>query len=167
MFDAGNNNLLFDVTVETKNPIRIITAFVEAQAKIKLHIQDSLQNPKVTGAIDLISGSLAFPYRPLNIMRGNIFFMPNQLYDPMIELVARKQIKKHTVTLNVTGSLLNPHVTLESNPSLTRKIVGLLLVGSQGDSLNMAVPAIIMQKLKTVLFDSEHSPIKLSKLKIG
>lgn len=166
MFDAGNNDLLFDVVVETKNPIRINTAFVEAQAKIKLHIQDSLQNPKVTGAIDLISGSLAFPYRPLNIVRGNIFFMPNQLYDPMIELVARNTIKKHTVTLNVTGSLLNPHVTLESNPSLSEEqIVGLLLVGSQGDSLNMAVPAIIMQNLKTVLFDSEHSPIKLGKLK--
>lgn len=166
MFDAGHNDLLFDVTVETKNPIRIDTAFVEAQAKIKLHIQDSLQNPKVTGAIDLISGSLAFPYRPLNIVRGNIFFMPNQLYDPMIEVVARNTIKKHTVTLNVTGSLLNPHVTLESNPPLSEEqIVGLLLVGSQGDSLNMAVPAIIMQNLKTVLFDSEHSPIKLGKLK--
>lgn len=166
MFDTSVQDLLFDVTVETKNPIRVNTAFVEAQAKIKLHIQDSLQNPKVTGAIDLIAGSLAFPYRPLNIVRGNIFFMPNQLYDPMVELVARNTIKKHTVTLQVTGSLLNPHVTLESNPPLSEEqIVGLLLVGNQADSLNMVVPAIIMQNLKTVLFDSEHSPIKLGKLK--
>lgn len=166
MFTTQGSDMRCDVTIETKNPVRINTAFVEAQAKLKLHVQNTVQNPQVTGSIDLVSGALDFPYKSLNIVRGNIFFMPHQLYDPLIELVARNTIKKHTVTLNVTGSLLNPHVALESNPPLSEEqIVGLLLVGSQADSLNVAVPALIMQNLKTLLFESEHSPIKLGKLK--
>lgn len=161
--DTDKQDMSCDITVETKEPLRVDTAFLEASAKIALHITNTVRNPKISGSIDLLSGSLAFPYKPLLISKGSIYFMPDQLFDPLIELVAKNKIKKYNISLQVTGSLLNHDISLESTPPLTdEQIIALLLVGSQEQSLNIVMPALLMQNLKSVLFDSEQSPLRLN-----
>ena len=163
MVDTDKQDMGCDITIETKEPIRIDTAFLQANAKLALHIANTVRDPKISGAIELISGSLAFPYKPLLITKGSIYFMPDQLFDPLIELVAKNKIKNYTVGLQVTGSLLNHHISLESSPPLTdEQIIALLLVGSQEQSLNVVMPALLMQNLKSMIFDSEQSPLKLN-----
>jgi len=163
MFDANNHDMQCDITVETKNPIRIETGLLQATAKVGMHIKNTLQDPKVSGLIELLSGSLYFPYRPLHITACSIYFMPHQLYDPIIELTAKNKIKKYNVSLQVSGSVQNHHISLESSPPLTEEqIIALLLVGSQEESLNVMMPALIAQNLKTLLFDSEQSPLKIN-----
>ncbi|MDR3550093.1 MAG: translocation/assembly module TamB domain-containing protein [Candidatus Babeliales bacterium] len=152
-----------DVAITTKEPIRIDTAFFHGQAHALMHVGGTVSDPKLSGSIDLLAGSLEFPYKPLAISKGRIYFLPDQMYDPSIELIAINKIKKYDVMLHVTGSLLNHDIALESSPPLTdEQIVALLLVGSQEQSLNAVMPALIMQNLKTVLFDSEQSPLQLS-----
>lgn len=163
IIDTDKQDMSCDITVETKEPLRVDTAFLEASAKIALHITNTVRQPKISGSIDILSGSLAFPYKPLLITKGSIYFMPDQLFDPLIELVAKNKIKKYNVTLQVTGSLLSHHISLESSPPLTdEQIIALLLVGSQEQSLNIVMPALLMQNLKSVLFDSERSPLRLN-----
>lgn len=163
MVDTDKQDMSCDLSIETKEPIRVDTAFLEANAKVALHIGNTVRDPKISGAIELISGSLAFPYKPLLITKGSIYFMEDQLFDPLIELVAKNKIKNYSIGLHVTGSLLNHHISLESSPPLTdEQIIALLLVGSQEQSLNVVMPALLMQNLKSVLFDSEQSPLKLN-----
>lgn len=161
MFDAKQTDMKCDIVVHTKNPIRIDTSFFQSSAKVGVQIKNTIRDPHVSGSVELLAGTLNFPYRPLNIIKGNIYFMPHQLHDPIIELVAKNKIKKYDVTLQVTGSLQNHDISLEASPALAEEqVIGLLLVGSHDASLNAMVPALIMQNLKTVLFDSEHSPLK-------
>lgn len=163
MIDADKQDMSCDITLETKEPVRVDTAFLEASAKIALHLTNTIRNPKLSGSIDIISGSLAFPYKPLMITKGSIYFMPDQLFDPLIELMAKNKVKKYNITLQVTGSLLNHHISLESSPPLTdEQIIALLLVGSEEQSLNIVMPALLMQNLKTLLFDSEQSSSRLN-----
>lgn len=165
MIDADKQDATCDITVESKEPIRVDTAFLEASAKVALHITNTVRNPKLSGSVEIISGSLNFPYKPLMISKGTIYFMPDQLFDPLIELVAKTKIKKYSVGLQVSGSLLNHHISLSSSPPLSdEQIIALLLVGSQEQSLNMVVPALLMQNLKSLLFDSEQSPLHLNKV---
>lgn len=152
-----------DITLETKNPIHVETAFLATRAKFAVHVTNTIRDPKLAGSLELLSGTLEFPYKPLNITKGSISFVPHQLYDPAIELIAKNKIKKYNVTLQVTGSLLNHHISLESSPPLSEEqIIALLLAGSAEQSLSIVMPALIMQNLKTLIFDADQSPLKLS-----
>jgi len=159
----SHQDMACDVAIATKEPMRVDTAFFHGQAQALMHVGGTIRDPKLSGSIELLSGSLEFPYKPLTISKGHIYFLPDQMYDPGIELIAVNKIKKYDVMLHVTGSLLNHDISLESNPPLTdEQIIALLLVGSQEQSLNMVMPALIMQNLKSVLFDSEQSPLRLN-----
>ena len=163
VFETTITDMACDVHIQTKDPIRIETAFFQAQAKTALHIAGTVETPELSGSIELLSGSLFFPYKPLTITKGQIIFVPGQLHDPLIELVAKNTIKKFNVSLQVHGSMLQHDITLESSPTLTEEqIIALLLVGSQQDSLNIVMPALITQNITSLLFTSDHSPSKLN-----
>ncbi|BDC35153.1 hypothetical protein Noda2021_11110 [Candidatus Dependentiae bacterium Noda2021] len=151
-----------DITLQTRDPIRIKTAFLEANAKVNLSLKNSVSNPELAGSIQIVSGALAFPYKPLYINKAEISLQADKLSDPTIEILAKNTIKKYQVSLSVTGSLQNHTVNLESSPSLTEdQIMALLLVGSPSESLNIVMPALVMQNIKNIVFESEQSPLKL------
>ena len=155
MFTQPDINMACDLSIETRSPIRVDTAFLKTDAKVKLQIQRTVNNPEVTGTINLLSGSLGFPYKPLYITKGSIYFLPNQLYDPHIELVAKNKIKKYNIGMQVTGSLHAHHVLFDSSPPLTdEQVIGLLLIGSEQESM----PALsIMQNVQQVIFGTNQS----------
>jgi hypothetical protein len=155
-------DLLLDVNVLTREPLRIKTSFIEARTIFDITIKKSLASPEVAGKIELIQGELKFPYKPLSIVSGVIDLVPQQIYDPLIELVAKGKIKKYGIGLYVTGSVQNPHIHFEASPTLTEEqIVALLLTGAQDSSLNILVPALIMKNVQQVIFGPAKSPSKL------
>lgn len=163
-FETSDNKLLCNLTVKTKNPVRVQTPFLDTDARIDLHIRNKISDPEVLGTISLNGGKLLFPYKPLYITSGALHFIPGQLDDPIIELYAKNNIKKNNISLHATGSLQNQHVRLESSPTLTEEqIISLLLVGSQEESLNMVMPALIMQNVKSVIFGYDQSESNISR----
>lgn len=158
VFSFPDVPLLCDLTIETKAPIVVDTGFFQTNAHVNLRVQKETQDPVVTGAIVLNGGTLNFPYKPLYISKGVIIFSPEQLFDPTIEFVARNKIKKYDVSLQVEGSLLTHHVALGATPPLTEEqIVALLLVGTEENSLNSMMPALIVQNLKSLIFSNNQS----------
>ncbi len=84
--------------------------------------------------------------------------MPEQSLNPLVEIVAKNNIKNHNVTLHVTGSLQDHMVMLESAPPLTEEqIVGLLLAGAHEESLQAIIPALLMQNVTNYIFSSHKS----------
>ncbi len=149
-----------DLFIETKSPIRVDTALLQTKAKVVLHVQKDVRDPTITGSVVLNSGMLNFPYKPLYISKGIITFSPDQLFDSSIELIARNKIKKYDVLLQVGGLLSNHHIVLDATPPLSEEqIVGLLLVGSEENSLNSMMPALIVQNLKNFIFSNNQSII--------
>jgi hypothetical protein len=131
--------------------------------KILCALKLLISAPEVAGTIELLQGALKFPYKPLTIVQGKIYVVPQQLYDPLIELTAKNKIKKYNITMNITGSLQDSHVAFESSPSLTEEqIISLLLTGAQENSLNILMPALIMQNMRPVIFGPAQSESKLN-----
>jgi len=156
--NVSGADMACDVTIETAAPVHVETAFLETNARVAVAVTNTIRNPVFSGSINLNSGSLHFPYKSLQITKGSLHCVPNQLYDPIIELVAKNKIKKYNVSLTVTGSLQNHHIMLESSPPLTEEqIIALLLIGSQEESLNIVMPALIMNNLTTLLFGDTQS----------
>jgi hypothetical protein len=60
--------------------------------------------------------------------------------------------------------MLNQNISFESAPPLSEEqIIALLLAGSPQESLNIVMPALIMQRLKSVIFDSKQSGLGAGK----
>jgi hypothetical protein len=150
--------LFCDIAIETKSHIHVDTGFFKTNAQVNLRVKKEMHEPSVSGSILLHSGMLNFPYKPLYISKGIITFTPEQLFDPIIELVARNKIKKYDVALQIEGSLLTHHIALDATPPLTEEqIVGLLLVGAEENSLNSMMPALIVHNLKSLIFSNNQS----------
>jgi len=157
--DGKGTDLLIDLQVKTKDPVRVSTSFLETSVKVDVSVEGSLLQPKVLGKLSVLSGSLAFPYKPLYITSGVIGFSSGHLYDPAIEIRAKNKLKRYNIDLSVSGLLGQPEISLESSPPLTEEqIISLLFVGSEKESLNILMPALVMQNIKGIIFGSDQSP---------
>ncbi len=164
-FQSYHADTTCDIKVTSRVPVRVKTPFLETAVRVNVNIKNNFKDPNVSGSLDLLSGFLAFPYRPLYITKGTIYFLPHQLSDPSIELIAKNKIKKYNVELQVSGSLQNHQIALNATPSLTEEqTVALLLVGSEEESLNVVMPALIMQNLQTVIFGYDQSSRTVDKV---
>lgn len=147
------------LTCDSVEPVRIKTAFVETTADISMRITGKASQPAVLGKINLNGGAFLFPYKPLYITRGIIYLDEQDPQHSLIELVASNKIRQHDVSMFVSGSLHNHAVTLSATPPLTEEhILSLLLIGSHAESMNMVMPALIMQNLSSFIFDQKQSP---------
>jgi hypothetical protein len=152
------------IILKSRNPIKIKTSMLDCLAKLDIKISSSIAKPELEGQIQLLEGSLFFPYKPLKITGGNIIFIPGASLDPIVELTAKTKIRNFLVSMFVTGSANNAHIKLDSVPTLTEEQIGcLLLAGSENASLNLIVPTLIMQNLKSIIFDSTQVQEKLEK----
>jgi len=152
-FSLWCQDITCDLSVMTKNPARINMPLLKSGATVDLSLKNKLLSPEMSGKIDFLSGSIAFPYKPLYISKGSIYFLPHQSEDPLVEFVAKNKISKYNIMMYITGSFDNHHISFESSPPLSEEqIIALLIAGSAQESLNVVAPALIMQQLKDSLF---------------
>lgn len=146
-------NAVLDIHCTTRRPISIQTSFFEAQARLDMRVKGTLTAPQLIGSIELVQGSICFPYKPLYIAKGKLTMAPHMTQGPEIELIAKNKIKKYGLTMQVTGSVLDPKITFESSPHLSEdSIVTLLLTGSEDASFYMAMSHVVMMHIKSILF---------------
>lgn len=151
-----------DVLIETKEPISIETSFLQATAHLDFHVTNTIKQPEITGAINIVSGELKFPYRSLFITHGHVSIMPKNSSEPMIEFVAKGKIKRYNITMRATGTVMDQQIHFDSSPYLTEEqIISLLLIGSQDSSLSAVMPAMFLQKLHEIIFGPAISKSKL------
>lgn len=149
----GAQDLVIDVGLITHDPLYIKTPQLKTRVILTIDLSNTLRALHVSGKLKLLGGSLQFPYRPLHITHAHVSFLPHQPYDPLIELVAQGSIKKYSITLSVSGTVKDPHIMLDSSPSLTEEqILALLFTGTVEESLNLMVPTFVMRNIETLLF---------------
>lgn len=149
-----------DISIETKDALKVDTAFLTTHARAAVHITGTTHNPDVRGTVALENGILHFPYKPLLISKGEINFTPGNINNPLVELLARNTIKHHTVGLHVTGSLLDYHLSFDSSPHLAdEQVIALLCVGSPDETLTTMVPALLIQNVGSLLFGSHQTAL--------
>jgi hypothetical protein len=152
-----------NIKLVTERPIKANTPTIETAASLDLVIKntprkDYVSAPTLNGTITLDDGCIKFLRNRLRIDYGKIQFVSNQSNDPLIDLIAKNRIGKYLITLQATGSLQKPNLLLESTPDLTEEqILGLLLSGSENVTLQADLPAMVLQNLDTLIFDSRKT----------
>lgn len=132
-----------NVTVRSKNPVRVSMARLEGDAYIDMHVGNTTTEPSLSGSIRVATGTIVFPYKPLMIRKAQLTFTPQQSFDPAIEVFAKNTIKGYDISLLVNGTLSAHDLRLQSAPPLTEEqIIGLLYTGSDQGVLGAVVPSV-------------------------
>ena len=146
-------NALFDIHVVTRHPVSIQTSFFEAQARIDASLKGACSAPQLAGVIELVQGTIFFPYKPLYIAKGKLVWDPHMSTGPEIELLAKNKVKKYALGMQVTGSVMDPKISFDSSPHLPEPaIITLLLTGSEDASFYLAMSHVVMMHIKSILF---------------
>jgi hypothetical protein len=149
---------MYDFTIETKNAINVRTPFFQTQARANLYVSGTSDEPSVTGSVLFSGGTINFPYKPLYINKGSILFAPGHIDNPFIDLTAQNTIRNYHTLLRITGTRNSPLITFSSTPPLTEEQnIALLFTGSPEESLNIVMPALLMQNIKGMLW-GERTP---------
>lgn len=163
-YGTQTNDCEIDIHLAANNPLQVKTPFLEAQIKPRLDIKGSVQHPSISGTVSILDGTLAFPYKPLHITHGHLYFMPQHMYDPRIELVAKGKIRKYSVTMRINGSIKQPVISFESTPRLNEEqIITLILAGSEEGSFPLVMPTLIMHNFQQLLFGPEPTESALER----
>lgn len=157
-----SQNLTLDVGLLVHDAVTVKTSFMVAKAMVELVVKGTLQKPHVAGQVEILDGTLQFPYKPIQIIGGRILLLPDQPLDPVIELTARGKLKRYSVSLRVWGTALDPHIQFDAQPYLSEEqILSLLMLGVEDQSLGLMVPAFLTQKLQEIMFGPALSKTKL------
>jgi hypothetical protein len=164
-----NHDFECNFNITSESPVKVETYFLETNAHINLLLQYSnyknmINTTEIIGNITLDGGLFKFLRNNLSIEFGKIQFIKNQFLDPMVDLTARNRINKYLVTMNTTGSIQKPNVTLHATPELTEEqILGLLLIGSENTTLQADFPEMVMHNFNSVLFGGNKTLPKSKK----
>jgi hypothetical protein len=159
---SNEQPVVFDITLTNQMPIKAQTSFLEIEANIDaelsfLYGNNRINNPRIAGNLQLEKGALKFLHHTLYIDYGKFNFIPNQMNDITVDLVAKNKIKKYLIVLTVTGLLQSPHIILESFPELSQEqILSLLIAGSEDVSFKTDFPAILVQNLNSLIVRNKH-----------
>jgi translocation and assembly module TamB len=140
--DAGFADVALDLDIIAPGELFVTGMGLESEWRANLDVSGTNQNPRVAGTVDLVRGTLGFAGRSFELQEGRIRFNGGPTTDATVVLSATETIEDVEVSINVTGSALDPRITFSSSPGLPQdEIVSRILFGSSVGSLS-AIQAV-------------------------
>lgn len=110
---------------------------LESEWSADINISGTSAEPRMSGGVDLVRGTLGFAGRSFDLSEGRVGFTGGRTLDPTIELVASDDIDDVTVNVNIDGRAFNPQIAFSSTPGLPQdEILSRILFGSSVANLS-------------------------------
>jgi translocation and assembly module TamB len=119
-----------NVQVLSAPTVRLEAQNLRVVADVDLHLQGTLANPVVVGAIHILNGETVLRGNRYTINRADISMTNPFRTQPMLDLEATTRVQRYDLTLDVTGALDRFKIGYRSDPPLpTADILSLLALG--------------------------------------
>lgn len=133
MFDL----LRLDVTLRAPERLYVSGMGLESEWNADLNLGGTSAAPRITGAVELVRGTLGFAGRSFELSDGRVRFTGGTTIDPVITLVASEDIEDVTVNVNISGRAMDPQIAFSSVPGLPQdEILARILFGSSIGNLS-------------------------------
>lgn len=122
-----------NVVVQGPQALRVSNNVASLTGGLELLLRGTLARPQVFGTVELESGgTLLYAGNEYTVERGLLSFVdPNEI-DPVIDLVARAELREFDVRLNLSGTLDRLEAGFQADPPLADlEILSLLTTGER------------------------------------
>jgi len=134
--------LRLDVALTAPDQLYVSGMGLESEWEADLKISGTSSDPRVSGTIGLIRGTLGFAGRSFELTEGRIGFVGGREINPTITLTASETVEDINVRVNVAGRAFDPQITFASTPSLPQdEVLSRILFGSSIANLS-AIQAV-------------------------
>ncbi|GAA4023101.1 hypothetical protein GCM10022280_24760 [Sphingomonas swuensis] len=148
---ASFGDVRLDLTIRAPDELYVSGMGLESEWSAELRVTGTSQNPRVAGNVELVRGTLGFAGRSFTLQEGRIRFAGGATTDATIALSALETIEDVDVTVNVSGSALDPKVTFSSSPGLPQdEIVSRILFGNSVGQLSAIQAVQLAASLNTL-----------------
>jgi hypothetical protein len=128
-------NTQLSVRVIGPNALRVSNNVADLRGKVDLDLRGTLARPVVFGSVEAFpGGKLVYSDNEYEVERFLLTFTNPNRIDPVIDLVARTQVRSYDITLNLSGTLDRLNTQFTSDEGLADLEVLALLFG--GEELN-------------------------------
>lgn len=120
-------NWELDVALKGDPFMRVNAPVAQGVLSADLQLLGTLENPYLLGSITADRGILKLPFGVIRLDRGMADFGVDRPYDPAISVRGTSKTLGYVIDVLVSGSLENPDIQFESDPSLSPDEILLLL----------------------------------------
>lgn len=137
--DSVWRTIRLDMRVRTSSPVVVDFDIARVRATAEVLVQGTPAEPQLGGTVQVVDGHVWYLDRKFIIERGVFQQSDPARLNPMLDVLAKTELSpsmglksatRYKIRLRVTGTLDNPTVDLQSDPSLSQiDIVSLLTLG--------------------------------------
>ncbi|BBC72802.1 conserved hypothetical protein [Altererythrobacter sp. B11] len=126
-----------DVALTAPEKLYVSGMGLESEWGADLRLAGTSADPRITGDVELIRGTLGFAGRSFELSEGRVNFTGGSEINPTINMVATDDIEDVTVNVNVTGRAMDPQIAFSSVPGLPQdEVLSRILFGSSIGNLS-------------------------------
>jgi len=131
-----------DVALRAPDELYVSGMGLESEWSADLRLAGTSADPRLSGTINLIRGTLGFAGRSFDLTEGRLGFVGGREINPTVNLSASETIDDISVSVNVTGRAFEPQIAFGSTPSLPQdEVLSRILFGSSIANLS-AIQAV-------------------------
>ena len=122
-----------NLAVKGDSALRVRNNLADLHGSLDLLIRGTLARPVVFGEVTLEpEGKLVLGPNEYFIERGNLRFTNPMKIEPVVDLVARADVREYDITLNLSGTFQDLNLQYSSNPPLADlEVLSLLTTGTE------------------------------------
>jgi len=126
-----------DVALSAPERLYVSGMGLESEWSANLNLSGTSADPRVTGNVQLVRGTLGFAGRSFELTEGRVNFVGGSAIDPTINLVATEDIEDVDVNVTITGRATDPQIAFSSVPALPQdEVLARILFGSSIGNLS-------------------------------
>ncbi|MGB7372296.1 translocation/assembly module TamB domain-containing protein [Erythrobacter sp.] len=131
------DQLRLDIALNAPEQLYVSGMGLESEWSADMRLTGTSADPRVSGDIELVRGTLGFAGRSFELTEGQVDFTGGASINPVIRLTATEEVEDVTVNVNVTGRAYDPQIAFSSVPGLPQdEIVSRILFGSSIGNLS-------------------------------
>ena len=149
--EPGLRDLRLDLKLVARDELFVTGLGLDSEWQADLRVTGTSADPRLSGSIDLIRGSLDFAGRAFAIEEGRVRFAGGASLEPTIAITATERIDDVAVAVNVSGKAFTPQFEFSSTPGLPQdEIVSRILFGSSIARLSALEAVQLAQSLNAL-----------------
>lgn len=135
--EAGRVDL--DIAIDLPGRVFVRGRGLQSQWRGRLDVAGNAAAPRVTGGLEVVSGTIDLLGTAFTVSRGVIAFTGGQPVDPRLDIVAETEAGDVTGIVQLAGTATRPEISVTSRPPLPEdEVLSQVLFGTSSANLNSA-----------------------------